>query len=89
MSEKKQIGRRELLKAGAIAGIGALLPIRSAVAALPPSGAPGVKRYAELGRTGIKMSDISFGSASLRSGQEDVVRHAFDRGINYFDSAEM
>jgi predicted aldo/keto reductase-like oxidoreductase len=39
-----------------------------------------------LGRTGLKVSDISFGSAS--SADPELVRHALERGINYFDSAE-
>jgi aryl-alcohol dehydrogenase-like predicted oxidoreductase len=30
---------------------------------------------------------VSFGSSRLRD-DEDLVRHAFDRGINYFDTAE-
>jgi predicted aldo/keto reductase-like oxidoreductase len=50
--------------------------------------APKVRRYATLGRTGLKISDISFGASRLTSGNEDLVRHAFDCGINYFDSAE-
>ncbi|MYJ75303.1 MAG: aldo/keto reductase [Gammaproteobacteria bacterium] len=47
-----------------------------------------VKRYARLGRTGHEISDISFGSSSLRPGQENLVHLAMDRGINYFDTAE-
>jgi uncharacterized protein len=39
-----------------------------------------------LGKTDLKISDISFGSAS--SSDPALVRHAFDRGVNYFDSAE-
>src|SRR5690606_22135349 len=40
-----------------------------------------------LGRTGLNISDISFGSSRLREGEEDLVRYALERGINYFDSA--
>jgi len=47
-----------------------------------------VRRYVPLGNTGIKMSDISFGASRLGAGEENLVRHAFDRGINYFDTAE-
>jgi predicted aldo/keto reductase-like oxidoreductase len=36
----------------------------------------------------MKISDISFGSSPLDAGQEKIVLHAFDRGINYFDTAE-
>ena len=68
----------------------------AASAALPLVGAhasdaakpAAVQRYVTLGRTGLDISDISFGSSSLRPGQEAVVHHALDRGINYFDTAE-
>jgi predicted aldo/keto reductase-like oxidoreductase len=40
-----------------------------------------------LGRTGLRVGDIGFGSSRL-SGDEAVVRHALDRGIDYFDTAE-
>src|SRR5262249_50461968 len=39
-------------------------------------------------RTGIQISDIAFGSSRLRAGEENLVRHACDRGINYFDTAD-
>ncbi|MGH7818456.1 MAG: aldo/keto reductase, partial [Candidatus Binatia bacterium] len=47
----------------------------------------GIRRYSELGKTGMRISDVSFGSSRLRA-EEDLVRHAFDAGINYFDTAE-
>ncbi len=46
-----------------------------------------MRGFRELGKTGMKISDVSFGASRLR-GDEDLVRHAFDRGINYFDTAE-
>ncbi len=45
-----------------------------------------IRRYARLGKTELKISDISFGSAS--SSDPALVRHAFERGVNYFDTAE-
>ena len=39
-----------------------------------------------LGRTGLQVSDVSFGSSSLTDA--DLVRYAFDRGVNFFDTAE-
>src|SRR5215470_14772531 len=83
------LARREFLKQGAAAGLGVgLLPLaRAAEAAI--SSTPQVRRYSTLGKTGLKISDIGFGSASLQTGQEDLVRHALDAGINYFDTAEM
>ncbi len=47
-----------------------------------------IRRYGTLGRTGISISDIGFGSSRLYVGQEDLVRHALDRGVNYFDTAD-
>lgn len=81
--------RREFFKRGAVAGIGiALAPFAAAAeASTPPLGPPEVRRYVALGNTGMKVSDISFGSSRLRAGEETIVLHAFDAGINYFDSA--
>jgi aryl-alcohol dehydrogenase-like predicted oxidoreductase len=36
----------------------------------------------------MKISDISFGADRLSRGQEDLVLHALDLGINYFDTAD-
>ncbi len=47
-----------------------------------------VRRYVTLGRTGLEMADISFGSSRLREGEERLVHHALDKGVNYFDTAE-
>src|SRR5262249_28071041 len=44
-----------------------------------------VQSYRPLGRTGWKMSDISFGGGGVR--EPDVVRLALDRGINYIDTS--
>ena len=46
-----------------------------------------VRSYRELGRTGLKISDISFGASRLRSDGAHLVKHALERGINYFDTA--
>ena len=44
-----------------------------------------VKSYRPLGKTGMQISDISFGCAGLDSVQ--VVHRALERGINYFDTS--
>jgi hypothetical protein len=36
----------------------------------------------------MRISDISFGSSRLKLGEENLVQHALDRGVNYFDTAE-
>ena len=77
--------RRDFLRWGAAA---TALPL-AAPALGNEDPRPGeVRRYATLGRTGHEISDISFGSSSLRPGQENLVHLAMDRGINYFDTAE-
>lgn len=44
-----------------------------------------VVQYRRLGRTGVMVSDISFGSSRVRD--VNVALDAIDRGINYFDTA--
>jgi len=84
----KRLGRREFLRRSALAGLGVgLLPLSGAVPSAGKAEAQ-VRRYVSLGSTEIKMSDISFGGSRLDAGEEDVVQHALDRGINYFDTAE-
>jgi predicted aldo/keto reductase-like oxidoreductase len=87
MAEREDSGldRRDFLLRGASAvGVGLLEAAGVDALAAPPG--PQVRRYASLGRTGMKIADISFGSSRTR--HSDVVRHAYDRGVNYFDSAE-
>jgi len=83
----KKLARREVLRRGALASLGmGFLPLPGG--AQPPATRAEVRRYVPLGRTGIKMSDISFGSSRLDAGDEALIRHAFERGVNYFDTAE-
>jgi uncharacterized protein len=87
--DKSLLDRREFLKRGALAGLGlGLAPFAARAAADTPPATAEVRGYHELGKTGLKISDISFGSARLEVGQEDIVLHALDRGINYFDTAD-
>jgi predicted aldo/keto reductase-like oxidoreductase len=83
----RSIGRREFIKSGALAGLSVGLALTE-VASASISRTPQVRRYAPLGRTGMRISDISFGADRLSAGEEDLVRHAVDLGINYFDTAE-
>jgi uncharacterized protein len=82
------VNRREILQRGAFAAVGVSLRPRPASAQPAPRAGARVQRYATLGRTGMRVSDISFGASRLGTGEGDVVRHAFDRGINYFDAAD-
>ena len=75
-------GRRFLgVGAGLTAGLAGLGPAAGS-AAEPPR----IRRYVTLGRTGLEVSDISFGSS--RSSDPRLVRHAADRGVTCFDTAE-
>lgn len=78
--------RREFLRRGALTGLGlGLLPLTSGARA-EEEARPRVRRKVRLGRTGLEIPDIGFGSSRLR-GDEDLVRYALERGITYFDTA--
>jgi uncharacterized protein len=77
------LDRRAFLRGSAATGVALSLPLLSAAEAGPPR----VRGRAVLGRTGLSVPDIGFGSSRL-AGDEAVVRHALDRGIDYFDTAE-
>jgi uncharacterized protein len=82
------VNRREFLQTGALAAVGvSAAPPRAAAQGARRTG-PHVRRYALLGRTGLRVSDVSFGASRLGAGEGDLVRHAFDRGVNFFDSAD-
>jgi uncharacterized protein len=72
--------RRDFLAATTVIGLSAAV---GAAAAAPT---PRVQRQVRLGRTELKISDVGFGSASATD--PALVSHAFERGINYFDTAE-
>ena len=75
------LNRRALIGTGAVAGLGGIAGMRTAKA-----DEPAIKRHVTLGKTGLQVSEIGFGSAS--SQDADLVRHALDRGITFFDTAE-
>ena len=90
-----RISRRNFVKVGgvALAG-GSVLGAAGNSAAAPDSAGlfPSLPRqdarirgYRTLGRTGWRVSDVGMGSVPLR--ESAVVRYAYDKGINYFDTA--
>ncbi len=95
------LDRRTFCKLGGAAALGAMAggcarppaaqtdtlaaPASPASAALDP--APGrIAAYRRLGRTEFMVSDLSMGCGSIA--EANVVRYAFDHGINLFDTAE-
>lgn len=74
--------RRDFLKGVAVAGGAAALGVPATSEA---TGKASIKAYKEIGKTGLKMSDISFGCGKLSSAS--LIARAMDRGINYFDTA--
>ncbi|MGD8700750.1 MAG: aldo/keto reductase, partial [Gemmatimonadales bacterium] len=52
----------------------------------PPRQDARIQSHRTLGRTGWRASDIGMGSVPLRD--STVVRYAYDKGVNYFDTAE-
>jgi 1-deoxyxylulose-5-phosphate synthase len=84
--------RRELLKAGFAAGALAVS------GALPLSAQRGsATDLVTLGRSGVKVSRLAFGTGSFsgqvqralgQDGFTRLVRHAYDRGIRFFETAE-
>jgi uncharacterized protein len=82
---RRGVDRRTFLVGSALAGFG-VGALSSTVAAVPePAKVRGVRT---LGRTGLRVPDIAFGSFRLKEGDEDLVRYAFDAGITHFDTAE-
>ncbi len=85
------IDRRSFLKIGAVGATGlaqGIPAVSLAATGTATNQDQGVQQYVELGKTGLRISDISFGSSQIRSGEENLVRHALAKGVNYFDTAE-
>ncbi len=92
---KRPLDRRSFLKISALTGLATGVPATNNVFAASTAAtgtennsATRIASYVRLGRTGLKISDISFGSSRLRSGEEALVQHAIDHGVNYIDTAD-
>ena len=55
-------------------------------ASAKPGESPSSNRYRTLGKTGLRISDISFGTGA--GADSEVVRYAYDQGVRLFDTAE-
>lgn len=99
------VSRRKFLGAGSVVGAASLglLPIQAA--ATTPGGLPQESRSEDddpgevprrpLGKTGVKVSILGLGTASMGEGPQTVPQcasvfaEAIDRGINYIDTARI
>ncbi|HWR89201.1 MAG TPA: aldo/keto reductase, partial [Dissulfurispiraceae bacterium] len=82
--------RRDFLKAGLVGTTTALLAGKGIAQALEKEAAPGPfifpkPVYRTLGRTGLKISVVSFGA--MLTPEAEVMRIAFEHGVNYVDTA--
>lgn len=76
--------RRTFLKLSAATGTICVSPATSA--SIAAKGEPRIQRYVSLGKTGLEVSDVSFGGSRLSDAS--LVRYAYERGVTYFDTAE-
>jgi hypothetical protein len=78
------------IASGAV-GLGVTGRLKARASDVPASrqeiAAPKIKKYNDLGKTGLKVSDVSCGAISLF--EPNVLRYAYDCGVNYFDTAEV
>ena len=89
-ADRNKLSRRGFVKAGGATLAGGLVAAAagspSDLSGEPARQDPRIQSYKTLGRTGWRVSDIGFGTGPLR--EAALVRAAFDKGINYFDTAE-
>jgi predicted aldo/keto reductase-like oxidoreductase len=89
-ARKDSLNRRSFLKTSSalVAGSALAVPLTGTAQENENTAAPAsaVQKYRTLGRTEFKVSDISMGCGRIN--EANVVRYAYDRGINYFDTAE-
>lgn len=75
--------------ASGLVGLGWAGSLKAGEARLAPrtdEDKPKIKKYNTLGKTGLKVPDVSFGAISLF--EPNVLRYAYDLGVTYFDTAE-
>jgi aryl-alcohol dehydrogenase-like predicted oxidoreductase len=95
------IKRRDFVKSGSAAVLGGVVLGRApnptpagdsessrikSLFPVPPTQEGRIQEYRTLGRTGFNVSDVSLGGSFLRD--PNVIRYAFDKGVNYIDTAE-
>ncbi len=94
LSRRSFIGRSLASIAGLGIGLAAAKGVRGQTAGAPQADTtaadaakPMIKQYRTLGRTGWKVSDVSFGNATMQD--PSLLEYAMERGINYVDTARQ
>lgn len=99
MSNTYNVNRRDFLKTSAVAA-GAVLVAPSFVSAEDQAPQKKIRTAAdqvELGKTGVMLSRLGFGTGTSsgniqralgHEGFNSLIRHAYDKGVTYFDTAE-
>jgi len=96
MKERIIMKRRRFIKSIGAGAAGLGLPSASGISAVlsrtertqvQEGEEPRIKAYRPLGNTGLRLSDIGCGAINLLN--PSVLRYAFDRGVNHFDTAEL
>jgi aryl-alcohol dehydrogenase-like predicted oxidoreductase len=87
MIDEEKLSRRDFMKKASAAAAGLVIaggmPVRADDVARALE-ATAIRDYRPLGTTGFKLSDISIGAVI----DDAVIKYAFDRGINFFDTAD-
>ena len=83
--ERSALSRRSFLAVGGAAAAATALPLGAAETEKEEEKKPAIVRRRTLGRTVFEASDISMGAGASDS---NMIRYAYDLGINYFDTAE-
>jgi len=80
-SSRHRMNRRTFLKVGSLGAVAAVAP------AIPAQEAVPAPVYRVFGRTGLKVNVVGFGS--LKTSEPAVFQAAFDRGVNWVDTARV
>jgi predicted aldo/keto reductase-like oxidoreductase len=81
----RELSRREFIKAGILGGAGAAACFGGWPNFVSASSGPPAPVYRTLGRTGLKITVVSFGA--MLTPESEVIRAGLDQGINYIDTA--
>lgn len=87
-NQRGNLSRRKFFRIGGILAAGTTIGCKASQGGIKQDQEESkkIKSFRRLGRTGFKVSDISMGTTRLND--QNVVRYAYDHGVNYFDTAE-